>query len=295
MTPRPTNPFASRRVKLAHGRSLFLGPKSVIMGILNVTPDSFSDGGRFGDVAAAVDQAHRMIGEGASIIDIGGESTRPGAGVTSQAEEQDRVLPVIEALAKADGILLSIDTYRAETADLAVKAGCHMINDVWGFQRDAQLAAVAAKHKAGCCAMHTGRERVKDADVIRDQFAYFEKSLAVLSAAGVADDCIVLDPGYGFAKDAQENIELLARAEELLELGFPVMTGTSRKRFIGHVTDRPVDQRDIGTAATSVVARMKGASIFRVHDVRANRDALAIADAVVGAGHPHKAPQQETA
>lgn len=254
------------------------------MGIVNVTPDSFSDGGKFDRVDEAVAHAHRMIEEGAHIIDVGGESTRPGAQPVSEIEEQDRVLPVIEALAQDKNILLSIDTYRSTTAEAAVNAGAHIINDVWGFQKDHNLAGVAAKTGAGVCAMHTGRERERKSDVIVDQIGFLKGSLQVLRQAGVNDHSIVLDPGFGFAKNPGENIELLSRLEELNGLGYPLLIGTSRKRFIGQYTGRDAHDRDIGTAATSVVARMKGGAIFRVHDIPANRDALAMADALISAG-----------
>ena len=276
------DPFAPFNWKLGHGRELELGPRAIIMGVLNVTPDSFSDGGRYERPDAAIRRAKRMVREGAEIIDIGGESSRPGFEEISGAEEQARILPVIEALRDA-GILLSVDTWRAETAELAVDAGAHIINDIWGFQRDPKLADVAARHSAGCLLMHTGREREKDADVIRDQRLFLEMSLEVAGAAGNVRDRIVLDPGFGFAKDPEENIALLARMEELFSLGCHILTGTSRKRFIGHVTGRSASRRDTGTAATSVVARMKGSAVFRVHDVPKNRDALRIADAVLAA------------
>ena len=282
MTNHPFDPFEDRQWKLAHGKSLTLGRKSIIMGILNVTPDSFSDGGRFDEVDAAIAQAEQMFEEGATIIDIGGESTRPGGEPITAEEEQARIRPVIEGLAARGDMILSVDTYRAETARMALQAGCHIINDVWGFQRDLKLAGVAAETGAGCCAMHTGRERERDPDVIIDQFAFLEKSIQIMREAGVRADQIVLDPGYGFAKDPHENIALLARMEELFKLEFPILTGTSRKRFIGHYTGRDSDNRAIGTAATSVIARLKGSAVFRVHDVSTNRDALSITDAVLG-------------
>ncbi len=281
MTKRLINPFEPRQWQLAHDKTLTLGPKSLIMGILNVTPDSFSDGGRFDQVDTAIAQAVEMYDEGAVIIDIGGESTRPGGEPITAQEEQKRIKPVIENLAARGDMILSVDTYRAETAQMAIEAGCHIINDVWGFQKDPKLASVAAETGAGCCAMHTGRERERDPDVIIDQFAYLEMSIQIMDAAGVKSNQIVLDPGYGFAKDPHENIALLARMEELFDLGFPILTGTSRKRFIGHYTGRDADNRAIGTAATSAIARLKGSAIFRVHDVAENRDALAMADAVL--------------
>ena len=271
---------------LAHGRALELGRKSVIMGVLNVTPDSFSDGGLFLRVEDALEQARRMIGEGAGIIDIGGESTRPGAAVVDAAEEQRRILPVIEALAADGAALISVDTYRAETARAAIRAGAHILNDVWGLQREPEIARVAAETGAGLVVMHTGREREKLPDPIEDQNAFLSASLAIARAAGVAQDRIVLDPGFGFAKEtADENLDLMARFSELHALGRPLLVGTSRKRFIGAVTGRSAPEaRDIGTAATSAILRLQGAVIFRVHDVAANADALAVADAMAARG-----------
>jgi dihydropteroate synthase len=271
-----------RRWQLAHGRSLEFGAHALVMGILNVTPDSFADGGRYFTPESALTQAERMRGEGAAIIDVGGESTRPGARPITAKEEQDRILPIIEALV-SDGAIVSVDTYRAETARLAVAKGAHIVNDVWGAQREPDIARVAAETGAGLLLMHTGRERKKEPDVIADQFAFLEKSIAIARAAGVADASIVLDPGFGFAKEtAADNLELMARFEELHALGFPLAVGTSRKRFVGAVTGRAgVDDRDVGTAATSVILRMKGAVLFRVHNVAINVDALKMADAML--------------
>lgn len=271
---------------LAHGRFLELGPRAVIMGVLNVTPDSFSDGGRYARVEAALAQARRMAGEGAAIIDVGGESTRPGGAAVDAAEEQRRILPVIEALAAEGEALVSVDTYRAETARLAVAAGAHIVNDVWGLQREPEIARVAAETGAGLVIMHTGRDREKRADPIADQIAFLSASLAIAREAGVEEGRIVLDPGFGFAKEtADENLDLMARLGELHALGRPLFVGASRKRFIGAVTGRePADARDPGTAATSVVMRLQGAAAFRVHDVAMNADALAVADAMIARG-----------
>lgn len=277
------NPFEPFEWQLAHGRRLTLGPKAHLMGILNVTPDSFSDGGKFGGLEMALKQARKMHRAGAAIIDIGGESTRPGAQSVSPLEEQRRILPVIEALADDKTVILSVDTWRAETADLAVRAGAHIINDVWGFQKDPAIAAIAEKHSAGCVLMHTGRDRVKDSDPIKDQISFLENSKKTALKAGVSLQHIVLDPGFGFAKDAVENLTVLAYLEKLFALQCHILTGTSRKRFIGEVTGRSVTRRDVGTAATTVVARMKGSSVFRVHDVPKNADALQMADAILKA------------
>jgi dihydropteroate synthase len=268
---------------VAHGRSLDLGARSAIMAIVNVTPDSFSDGGRYEAVDLAVAHALECVEQGAAIIDIGGESTKPGADAVSATEEQGRVLPVIEALRGKTDALISVDTYRADTARLAIGGGAHIVNDVFGLQREPEIAALAAQTGAGLCIMHTGRERQKLADVIDDQVLFLTRSLEIAAKAGVGRQNIVLDPGFGFAKDTEENLQLMARFELLHRFGLPLLAGASRKRFIGAVTGRETQDRDAGTAATSVILRLQGAAIFRVHNVAINRDALAIADAIVEA------------
>jgi dihydropteroate synthase len=228
-----------------------------------------------------------MVEEGAAMLDIGGESTRPGADPVNAETEQARVLPAIAAVREAlPEAILSVDTYRAETARKAVEAGAHVVNDVWGLQREPDIARIAAECGAGLCIMHTGRERQKLTDVIDDQIAFFETSLAIANKADVRDEQIVLDPGFGFAKDAEENFALMARFEALHALGFPILVGTSRKRFIGHATGREAAaDRDVGTAATTALLRAAGAAVFRVHDVAINHDALAITDAMIAARH----------
>ncbi|MBW9115066.1 dihydropteroate synthase [Rhizobium cauense] len=279
----PVAQLESRFWRVGHGRQIELGTRSVIMAIVNVTPDSFSDGGRYQTVDAAVTQGLKAASEGAAIIDVGGESTRPGADIVSPSEEQARVLPVIEALRGRTDALISIDTYRAETARLAVSVGAHIINDVFGLQKEPEIAGIAAETGAGLCLMHTGRDRDKLPDVVADQVLFLQRSLEIASAAGVLRDRIVLDPGFGFAKDTEENMELMARFSELHRLGLPLLAGTSRKRFVGAITGREAPDRDAGTAATSALLRLAGAVIFRVHDVAINRDALAIADAMLAA------------
>lgn len=270
---------------LAHGRSLAIGDIGHIMAIVNVTPDSFSDGGRHDDAERGFRHALDCVADGAVILDIGGESTRPGAAEVTPGEEQDRVLPLIERLSKETDALISIDTYRAETARLAIEAGAHIVNDVYGLQYDAGMAGVVAKTGAGVCIMHTGRGRDdRLADVIADQRLFLEQSLDMALCAGIRRDAITLDPGFGFAKVTQEDMELMARLPELQDFGLPLLVGTSRKRFVGAVTGRDTpDQRDVGTAATTVAMRLSGAAIFRVHNVAANRDALLMADALLGA------------
>lgn len=252
------------------------------MAIVNATPDSFSDGGLYLAAEQAVSHALSCVEEGAHIIDIGGESTRPGAQAVSDAQEQDRVLPVIEKLRKESDAVISVDTYRASTAELALKAGAHIVNDVFGLQKDDDMAAVVAAARAGVCIMHTGRERQKLDDVIEDQYAFLNSSLDIAQKAGIERGAIVLDPGFGFAKDEAENIALMSRFDELSGFGLPILAGTSRKRFIGALTRREkAEERDVGTAATTAILRMAGAVVFRVHNVAMTRDALAIADAVL--------------
>lgn len=277
-----TTPFDPVTWKLAHGRELTLGPAGLLMAIINVTPDSFSDGGLNAQTADAVENALRAVEHGAAIIDIGGESTRPGAREVTPEEEQARVLPVIEALSARSDAILSIDTYRAATAARAIAAGAHVVNDVHGLQRDADLPRVVAKYRAGICIMHTGRGRQKLPDVIEDQFAFLGHSIEIARRVGIDDGAIVLDPGFGFNKEtAEENLELLARFGELHALGLPLLAGTSRKRFLGTVTGRDAPDRDVATAATTAMLRRAGAAIFRVHNVAINRDALAVADAIL--------------
>jgi dihydropteroate synthase len=256
------------------------------MAIINVTPDSFSDGGRHAGVDAAVAHALALVEAGAAILDIGGESTRPGAEPVSPAQEQDRVLPVIEALAGQTDALLSIDTYRAATAAAAMAAGAHIVNDVYGLRFDPDMAAVVARTGAGLVMMHTGRGREAErlADVIADQRLFFDRSLQLSDEAGIPRDRIMLDPGFGFAKTRDDDLALMARFAELQALGLPLLAGTSRKRFIGAVTGRdPASARDVGTAATTALLRMAGAHVFRVHDIAVNRDALRMADAMLAA------------
>jgi dihydropteroate synthase len=276
--------IASRNWLLAHGRALTLGARAQVMAIVNVTPDSFSDGGNHAATDEAVQYALRCVEEGADILDIGGESTRPGAEPVSAAQEQDRVLPVIEALSKQCDALISIDTYRAETARLAIAGGAHIINDVFGLQKEPEIAAVAASFRAGLCLMHTGRGREVLADPIADQNLFFQNALAIATSAHVSADTILLDPGFGFAKETAEmNMDLMARCDELHALGYPLLVGTSRKRFLATLTGRDAVERDAATAATSALLRMKGAGVFRVHNVKVNRDALAVADAMLAA------------
>ncbi|WP_306119363.1 MULTISPECIES: dihydropteroate synthase [unclassified Roseitalea] len=276
--------FAPRLWRIGGGRTLPLGPRGHLMGIVNLTPDSFSDGGRFADHSGAIAAARAMPAQGASLVDLGAESTRPGAAPIDGETERARLMPVLRGvLAALPDTPVSVDTYRADTARAALMAGAHIVNDVWGLQKDPELARMVADHGAGIVLMHTGRERHPLPDPIDDQRAFLSRSVETALAAGIAEDRIVLDPGFGFAKDAAHNLALMARFEELHALGFALMAGTSRKRFIGHVTGREAPARDIGTAATTALLRYKGAALLRVHDVAANMDALSMTDAMLAA------------
>ncbi|MCR9122539.1 MAG: dihydropteroate synthase [Phyllobacteriaceae bacterium] len=280
-----TDPFESRSWRVGPGATLDLGPRGLVMGILNVTPDSFSDGGRHTDLDAAVEAASAMADAGAAIIDIGAESTRPGAEAIDGETERRRLLPLIAAVRAAlPNMPISADTYRSETARAATNAGAQIINDVWGLQRDLKMANLAAATGIGLVIMHTGRDRELLPDPIEDQRVYLSRSIDIALKAGVAEAQIVLDPGFGFAKDADHNAALMARFGELHALGFPLLAGTSRKRFLGHVTGRPVEARDVATAATSALLRVAGAAVLRVHDVAMNVDAVSVADAMIAAG-----------
>jgi dihydropteroate synthase len=283
-------------------RRMPLGPRTLIMGVLNVTPDSFSDGGRYLDPSSAVDHGLQLLDEGGDIIDIGGESTRPGASagdqaaaVVSQEEELRRVLPVLHELKRRrPNAVISIDTYKSAVARAAVQAGAEVVNDVSGLRWDAEMAHAVAELGCGAVLMHTrGRpdewRSLPEVDdmvgLVRDGLR--QSSEAALEA-GIVRERIVLDPGFGFGKRFEENYPLLARFEEFHALGFPLLAGPSRKSFVGRATARdgstlPADQRVIGSVAAAVIAIMKGAHIVRVHDVRETVEAVAMADAIVGA------------
>lgn len=267
-------------VPLASGEALHLGRHPIVMGILNVTPDSFSDGGDFTGSEAALDHAREMVAEGADIIDVGGESTRPGHEEVSVQDELDRVIPMLEALtAKPLGALLSIDTYKALVADQAVQSGAAIINDVYGLQRDPEIAAVAALHKVPVIAMHWDKDRDPSRPLMDEMLRYFDRTIEIASKAGIARDRLILDPGFGFGKSLQENYKLMQVFGRLHELGVPVLIGTSRKSMIGKLLGNEPRERLAGTLATTVLTYAGGAHIFRVHDVKANRDALRVAAA----------------
>jgi len=241
------------------------------MGILNVTPDSFSDGGRYFSAAAAVEQAQRLVEEGADIIDLGAESTRPYGGnqEVSAEIELSRMMPVLERLIKQISVPISIDTYKSEVAEASLQAGAHIINDVWGLQRDSAMASVAARYDVPVVVMHNQKEAVYDGDIMGNICGFLRNSLELAVAAGVKEENVWVDPGIGFAKTCEQNLEVMSRLGELQSLGCPVLLGTSRKRFIGEVLGGlAVDDRVEGTAATVAWGIAQGIQIVRVHDVK---------------------------
>ena len=258
-----------------------LGRRTLVMGILNATPDSFSDGGRWSERDAALAHARDMIAEGADILDVGGESTRPGHTPVAADDEIARVVPVIERLARDGSVPISIDTFKARTAEAAFLAGASILNDVWGLTRDPDLARVAAAHRAPVVLMHNRDEIDGTLDVVADQLAFFRRSIDLALAAGIAEDDLVLDPGIGFGKTAEQDVAALVRLDELAVLGRPVLLGTSRKRIVGRILDRPPAERVDGTLATNVVGIWQGASILRVHDVRPHVDAARVTDVLL--------------
>jgi len=255
------------------------------MGVLNVTPDSFSDGGAFLEPQAAVAHAQRMVAAGAALVDVGGESTRPGAAAVAEAEELRRVLPVVEALAAR--VPVSIDTSKAGVARVAVAAGAVLVNDVTALRGDPAMAAVVAEAGVDVCLVHmrgeprTMQDDPRYDDVVADVASFLEQRLAFAAGAGIAEERVWLDPGIGFGKTLEHNLELLRRLGEIVALGRPVVFGASRKRFLGTITGRAEDDRVAGTVAANVIAFERGAHMFRVHDVAATRDALAVAAATV--------------
>jgi len=249
-----------------------LNNQILIMGILNVTPDSFSDGGQFNNLDASLKQVEKMIADGADLVDLGGESTRPGHTQISDAEEIDRVVPMITAIRDRFDIPISIDTYKGAVGEAALKAGAHLVNDIWGFKYDPTLATVTAKYKVPCILMHN-RDNQHYENLIAEIKTDLQASIDIALKAGIARDAIILDPGIGFGKDYAQNMETMHHLESLQSLGYPLLLGTSRKGFIGLTLDLPVTERVEGTVATTVIGIMKGVSIIRVHDVLENKRA----------------------
>lgn len=256
--------------------------EAYIMGILNVTPDSFSDGGKFQTLDTALKQAEKLIIDGADILDIGGESTRPGHTFVSIQEELERVIPMIEAIKKRFDVPLSLDTYKSEVAYEGIKAGVDLINDIWGLKWDGGMAEVVAKEEIPICIMHNRKDSMYT-NFIEDVLADLRESIALAKKAGIKEDAIILDPGIGFAKTFEQNLLLMNQMERMLELSYPVLLGTSRKSMIGLALDLPVEQREEGTLATTVLGYEKGCRIFRVHDVKQNKRALKMAEAILRA------------
>lgn len=250
-----------------------------IMGILNVTPDSFSDGGKWNNIDAALRHTEEMLSDGAEIIDIGGESTRPGYTKISDDEEIARVVPIIEAVRARFDVPVSIDTYKSAVAEAALNAGADLLNDIWGFKADSQMAEVCKKYDAACCLMHN-RENESYGDFFGDVLNDLCESIAIAKAAGIADDKICIDPGVGFAKSLEQNLAITQNVDLLGTLGYPILLGTSRKSMIGLTLDLDRDNRVEGTLVTTVTAVMKGCLFVRVHDVKENYRAIKMAQAL---------------
>ena len=251
-----------------------------IMGILNVTPDSFSDGGKWNTMDAAMRHTEEMIADGMDIIDIGGESTRPGYQKLSDEQEMERVVPVIEAVKARFDIPISVDTYKSAVAEPAIEAGADLVNDIWGLKYDQEMAELIARSGVACCLMHNREQPVYN-DYLPDVLEDLRDCVRLAKQAGIAEDKIILDPGIGFGKTLEHNLQLTNHLELLHELGYPVLLGTSRKSMIGLTLDLPKEEREEGTLATTVLGVMKGCSFVRVHDVKKNRRAVDMTQAIL--------------
>lgn len=254
--------------------------KSYIMGILNVTPDSFSDGGKFNNVDRALEQVTKMVEEGVDIIDIGGESTRPNYTPVSDEDEIRRIIPVITELKKSFTIPISVDTHKSHVAKAALDAGADLINDIWGLKHDKDMAKLIGEYQVPVCIMHN-RKDGNYKEFISDIVSDLKESINIAKSARIKEEQIIIDPGIGFAKSYQENLFLLKNLEVLHELGFPILLGSSRKSVIGNALNERVENRLEGTIATSVFGRLKGCSIFRVHDVLENRRAIQMTETIM--------------
>lgn len=254
-----------------------------LMGILNITPDSFSDGGCWNQMDSALHHAEEMIQQGADILDIGGESTRPGHFQVSEEEEIARVVPVIQEVKARFDIPVSIDTYKSKVADAAIKAGADLVNDIWGLKYDDKMADLIAKTKVACCLMHN-RKEAQYQNLLEEVCMDMQESIAIAKKAGIGDDKIILDPGIGFGKTLKHNLELTNHMDCLNRFGYPLLLGTSRKSMIGLTLNLPVQEREEGTIVTTVMAVMKGYQFVRVHNVEANRRAIQMAEAILQEG-----------
>jgi dihydropteroate synthase len=258
-----------------------IGERTYIMGILNFTPDSFSDGGKFNNMDIAITHVKEMIENGADIIDVGGESTRPNHTPVEEDEEINRVIPIIKAIREKFDIPISIDTYKAKVAEKAIEAGANLINDIWGFKKEKAIAKIAAKYNVPCCLMHN-RENKDYENLMEDILKDLKESIKIAKDAGIKDENIILDPGIGFAKTYDQNLEVMNNLERFKELDYPILLGTSRKSMIGLALNLPVEQRVEGTVATTVIGIMKDACDFvRVHDVLENSRAARMTDAII--------------
>lgn len=255
--------------------------RTYVMGILNVTPDSFSDGGTHNTIDTALKHTEKMINEGADIIDVGGESTRPGYTLISDDEEISRVVPVIEKIKDNFDIPISVDTYKSAVAEAAAKAGTDLINDIWGFKYDEKVAEITAKYNLACCLMHNRKEAVYN-NFIEDVLSDLQESISIAEKHGVNKDKIVLDPGVGFAKTYEQNLEIINKLEELHKLNCPLLLGTSRKSVIALTLDLPVNERVEGTIATTVIGVIKNSLFVRVHDVKENKRAILMTEKILG-------------
>ena len=254
-----------------------------IMGILNITPDSFSDGGKWNTLDEALGRAEQMVKDGADIVDVGGESTRPGHEQITEEEESHRVVPVIEAVKARIDVPISIDTYKSKVAEAAIKAGADLVNDIWGLKYDPRMAGLIAETGTACCLMHN-KEKAEYEDFYRDMLRETEECVEIAAAAGIPNDKIILDPGIGFGKTYEMNLETLHYMERFHTFGYPMLLGTSRKSVIGLTLNLPADQREEGTLATTVMAVMKKYAFVRVHDVASNKRAIQMTEAILGAG-----------
>ncbi|MDM5356578.1 dihydropteroate synthase [Peribacillus sp. ACCC06369] len=257
--------------------------KTLIMGILNVTPDSFSDGGKYNRIDAALKHAERMVNDGADILDVGGESTRPNYERISDEEEIERVAPIIEAISRNIEVPISVDTYKSRVAEAAVKAGAHILNDIWGGKADSLMPKVAAEYKVPIILMHN-RDNMGYGHFVRDVLQDLFESIMLVKDAGVKDENIILDPGIGFAKDLKLNLEMMRNLDKLVSLGYPVLLATSRKSMIGHVLDLPPSERMEGTSATICHGIQQGCQMVRVHDVKEMARTAKMMDALLGKG-----------
>ncbi|MDX6154456.1 dihydropteroate synthase [Marinococcus sp. PL1-022] len=260
--------------------------KTFVMGILNVTPDSFSDGGRYSGVEQAVAQAEKLVEDGADIIDIGGESTRPGAAFVEAEEEQRRIVPVLEALRDRIGVPISVDTYKASTAEAALGAGADIINDVWGAKADPGMARVAAEYDVPIILMHN-RDNTEYQDLMPDMIQDVYESIAICEQAGVKEDRIILDPGIGFAKTYEQNLEAMRKMDQFTSLSYPVLLGSSRKSLISKTLELPAHDRVEGTGATVSLGIERGCDIVRVHDVKEMTRVARMMDAMLGVRKEH--------